>query len=609
MCGIVGCTSRRNVTEIILDGLKRLEYRGYDSAGLVTLKNSRFTCNKTPGKISALEDLIKIQKPEGFIGLGHTRWATHGAPSQINAHPHFSCDNKIFLIHNGIVENYEEIKERLLRQGHKFASETDTEVVVHLIEEYHKKYSPEESIRKTVKDLTGSFALGVIFLDEPETIYSVRCNSPLVIGVGKNESFIASDIPAILPYTKKIIFAEEGQIIKLTPDNITITDFNGKKIKPVIREIDWDISKAERGGYPHFMFKEILEQPQVIQSTISYYINKKGACEFKSLEKIKGKLNKINRIVITACGTAWHAGLVGKYALEELCRIPVEVSIASEFRYSNPVLDKSTLFLAISQSGETADTLAALRQAKCENALTVAVCNVVGSSLTREAGVTAYTYAGPEISVASTKAYTCQISVLLLFAVYLARLRGVINPKAEKALLKELQTIPEKLKIALKQNDKVKSLALKYKNAPNFMYIGRRYNFPTAFEGALKMKEISYTHAEGYGAGEMKHGPLALVDNTFPTVAIIPKSAIYEKMVSNIKEVQARKGIVIAIATEGDEHIAHMVDDVIYIPETAEMFSPLLTALPLQLLAYHAAVAKGRDVDQPRNLAKSVTVE
>jgi len=609
MCGIVGCTSKRNVTEIILDGLKRLEYRGYDSAGLVTLKNRQFTCSKTLGKISALENLVKIQKPEGFIGLGHTRWATHGAPSEINAHPHFSCDKKIFLIHNGIVENYEEIKKRLLNQNHKFASETDTEVVVHLIEEYHKKYSPEESIRKTVNELTGSFALGVIFLDEPETIYSVRCNSPLVIGVGKNESFIASDIPAILPYTKKIIFAEEGQIIKLTPDSISITDFNGKRIKPVIREIDWDISKAERGGYPHFMLKEIFEQPQVIQSAISYYINKKGVCEFRSLEKIKGQLSKINRIVITACGTAWHAGLVGKYVLEELCRIPVEVTIASEFRYSNPVLDKNTLFLAISQSGETADTLAALRQAKSENALTMAVCNVVSSSLTREAGATAYTYAGPEISVASTKAYTCQISVLLLFAIYLARLRGVINPKAEKKLLKEMQTIPEKLKVTLKQNDKVKSFALKYKNVPNFMYIGRRYNLPTAFEGALKMKEISYTHAEGYGAGEMKHGPLALVDNTFPTVAIIPKSAIYEKMVSNIKEIRARCGIVIAIATKGDEYIAHMVDDVIYIPDTDEMFSPLLTVLPLQLLAYYTAVAKGRDVDQPRNLAKSVTVE
>lgn len=609
MCGIVGCTSRRNVNEIILDGLKRLEYRGYDSAGIVLIQDGRLNYEKTAGKISLLEELLKHKNLTGRVGLAHTRWATHGVPSKTNAHPHFSCDNRIALIHNGIIENYEELKERLIKQGHKFSSETDTETVVHLIEEFHKKYSPEESIARAVKELSGTFVLGVIFLDKPDTLFGVRCNAPLVIGVGKNETFIASDVPAILPYTKKVIFAEEGQIIKLTTNKVEITDFNGHHHRPVIKKIDWDIAAAEKCGYPHFMLKEIYEQPESVRSTINYYVTNRHCCEFKSLAPVKDKLKKINRIIITACGTAWHAGLVGKYAIEELCGIPVETRIASEFRYGNPVLDKHTLLLAVSQSGETADTLVALRQAKCNHNLALAICNVLGSSLTREADATMYTYAGPEISVASTKAYTSQITVLLLFAIYLAKLKKNITPKTERQLLREFKTIPAKLKTVISLNEQIKAYALKYQKAPNFMYIARRYNFPNAYEGALKLKEISYTHAEGYCAGEMKHGPLALVDSTFPTVAIVTKSIIYDKMISNIKEIKARKGIVIALATTGDEHIKNTADDVIYIPETEEIFSPILTVIPLQLLAYHMAVAKGKDVDQPRNLAKSVTVE
>lgn len=609
MCGIIGCTSRRNVSEILLEGLRRLEYRGYDSAGLVLVQDGRLYHEKTAGKISRLEEILKHKNLTGRVGLGHTRWATHGVPSRANAHPHFSCNNQIALVHNGIIENYEELKERLIKQGHKFTSETDTETIVHLVEEFHKKYSPEQSIIRAVKELSGSFALGVIFLGKPDTLFAVRCNSPLVIGVGKDESFIASDVPAILPFTRKVIFAEEGQIIKLNYNKVEITDFNGHHHRPAIKEIDWDITAAEKCGYPHFMLKEIFEQPDTVRSTINYYVNNQHCCEFKSLAPVKDKLKRINRIIITACGTAWHAGLVGKYAVEELCGLPVETRIASEFRYGNPVLDKHTLLLAVSQSGETADTLAALRQAKCSHNLTLAICNVLGSSLTREADATMYTYAGPEISVASTKAYTSQITVLLLFAIYLAKLRKTITPKMEQQLIKEFKTIPAKLKTVLLTNEQVKTYAVKYQKAPNFMYIARRYNFPNAYEGALKLKEISYTHAEGYGAGEMKHGPLALVDNTFPTVAIATKSIVYDKMISNIKEIKARNGIVIAIATTGDEHIGNTADDVVYIPETEEIFSPILTVVPLQLLAYHMAVAKGRDVDQPRNLAKSVTVE
>ncbi|MBI4833245.1 MAG: glutamine--fructose-6-phosphate transaminase (isomerizing) [Planctomycetes bacterium] len=613
MCGIIGCVSKRNVSEIIINGLKRLEYRGYDSAGLAVIPNGAnkksFHLKKTAGKISALEALINHNDFTGTIGIGHTRWATHGIPAENNAHPHFSCNKEIVVVHNGIIENFEELKEELLKQGHKFSSETDTEVIAHLLEKYLKKHSPQESLQRVVSILEGSFALGIIFLKEPQTLYGARCNSPLIIGAGDGENFIASDVPAILPYTHKVIYIDEGQVVRLTADKINIFGFDGRTHRALPKEIKWDIKDAEKGGYPHFMLKEIFEQPSAVESSISYYINSKGCGKFKCLSNLKEKLKKINRIVITACGTAWHAGLVAKYALEELCRLPVEVSIASEFRYGNPVLDKHTLFLAVSQSGETADTLAALREAKCAGALTMAICNVVGSSITREADTTVYTYAGPEISVASTKAYTCQISVLLLFAVYLARLRGSISGNTEKQLLKEIKTIPAKLKTVLKSSEAIRSFAHKYKNAPNFMYIARRYNFPNAYEGALKLKEISYTHAEGYGAGEMKHGPLALVDNTFPTVTIAVKGTVYEKMLSNIQEIKARRGIIIAVATEGDEHIRHMTDDIIYVPETQEMFSPLLTVLPLQLLAYHTAVAKGRNVDQPRNLAKSVTVE
>lgn len=611
MCGIIGCISQNDVKDKLLEGLRRLAYRGYDSVGLVvTNHRGSFRYEKLPVKIAELETRVKNTDLSGHLGLGHTRWATHGMPSRENAHPHFSCNHKIALVHNGIIENYEELRKRLIKLGHQFSSQTDTESIVHLIEEYRKSHPLPEAIRRAVRELVGSFALGIISSEIPETLFGARANSPLVIGVGQNESFLASDIPAILPYTRRVIFLNDGELVRLTTDKIIITDFAGRRRRPRLTEINWNITTAEKGGYPHFMLKEIFEQPEAVQSSISYYINKATQQSiFRSLVPWRARLKKIKRVIITACGTAWHAALVGKYALEELSRLPTEVAIASEFRYSQPVLNRETLLVAVSQSGETADTLAAVRLAKSAKAVTLALCNVVGSSLTREADETIYTYAGPEISVASTKAYTCQLAVLALLAIYLGRLRGRLAPATERRLIKELGKIPAKLREVLAANELIRHCARAYSDRPNFMYIGRRYNFPNAYEGALKLKEISYTHAEGYGAGEMKHGPLALVEPTFPTVALAVKSVVYDKMLSNIKEIKARQGIVISIATQGDTQIADTSDYVIFVPETEEIFSPILTVVPLQLLAYHIAVAKGCEVDQPRNLAKSVTVE
>ena len=610
MCGIVGAISQRPVRPILLEGLRRLEYRGYDSSGLVTIQNGSFQWDKRPGKIRVLEDHLKGKNWNGHIGLGHTRWATHGPPTRDNAHPHFSCDEKIALVHNGIIENYESLKENLIRRGHQFRSETDTEIIAHLIEEHAKKNKPFVAVQKAIKELEGSFALGVMFRDHPDLLIGARLNSPLVVGIGRNENFIASDVPALLPFTKKVIYLNENEMVQLQRDRVTVSDLNGRVKRRPPTTITWDITSAEKEGYPHFMLKEIFEQPRAVKTTTGYYVNRKKSCtEFAALKPVLKKLNKINRVIITACGTAWHAGLVGKYALEELTRLPVDVAIASEFRYGNPVLNKNTLVLAISQSGETADTLAAVRQANEHGALTLAICNVVGSSITREAKATIYTYAGPEISVASTKAYTSQLTLILLLAIYLGRARKTITKQSETKMIREFLTLPKKIEAVLKTDQLIDKCAAQYRDAPNFMYIGRRYNFPNAYEGALKLKEISYTHAEGYGAGEMKHGPLALVDNTFPTVAIAVQSSVHEKMVSNIQEIKARSGIIIAITTEGDKAIDHLADCIITVPETSEMFSPILTVIPLQLLAYHMAVKKGCPIDQPRNLAKSVTVE
>ncbi|MFH1228210.1 MAG: glutamine--fructose-6-phosphate transaminase (isomerizing) [Planctomycetota bacterium] len=615
MCGIISSLSYRNVLPLILEGLSRLEYRGYDSSGVVILDNDSLKQHKAQGKLAILKKQLEGAPIQGVIGLGHTRWATHGAPSCANAHPHFSCDNRIGLVHNGIIENYQAIKSKLTKLGHKFRSQTDTEVVVHLIESYYKKNrNPLESVRKAVNELEGSFALGIIFADHPDSLFGVRLNSPLIVGVGQSETFFASDAPAILPYTKKIIYLDERRIVharRIGSDNkIDIINFEGRRQNYQVKSINWDITAAEKEGYPHFMLKEIFEQPGVVGNTIRYYIDAvKSAIRLNLENPIDRRLRRVNRVVFVACGTAWHAALVAKYAIEELARIPVEVALGSEFRYSLPVLDGKTLVVAVSQSGETADTLAAIRAAKQHGAMTMAVCNTVGSSLTREVQSVLYTYAGPEISVASTKAYTTQLAVVILFSIYLARLRGAIKTAQEKSLIKELLVLPQKMSEVLSHDNIIRRYAKEWYNTHNFMYIARRYNLPNAYEGALKMKEISYTHAEGYGAGEMKHGPLALVDDTFPTVAIATKSAVYEKMLSNIQEVKARKGVVIAIATAGDRIIRKIADEVIYVPDAPEILSPILTVIPLQLLAYHTAVKKGCNIDQPRNLAKSVTVE
>ncbi|MFA5793442.1 MAG: glutamine--fructose-6-phosphate transaminase (isomerizing) [Candidatus Brocadiia bacterium] len=615
MCGIIASLSYRDVLPLIMEGLSRLEYRGYDSSGVVILDNGSLKQHKAQGKLSVLKKQLESRHLRGVIGLGHTRWATHGAPSCANAHPHFSCDNRIGLVHNGIIENYQALKSKLTKLGHKFSSQTDTEVVVHLIESYYKRsHNPLESVRKAVNELEGSFALAIIFADHPDSLFAVRLNSPLIVGVGQRETFLASDVPAILPYTKKVIYLAERQIVHARRDGdnhrIDIIDFEGRKNNYQIKNINWDITAAEKEGYPHFMLKEIFEQPGVVGNTIRYYIDPvKYAIKLNFDKPIERRLRKVNRVVFVACGTAWHAALVAKYAIEELARIPVEVALGSEFRYSLPVLDSKTLVVAISQSGETADTLAAIRAAKQHGVVTMAVCNTVGSSLTREVQSVFYTYAGPEISVASTKAYTTQLAVVILSAIYLARLRGVMKPAQEKSLIKEFLLLPQKMSEVLQHDNVIRRYAKEWYDTHNFMYIARRYNLPNAYEGALKMKEISYTHAEGYGAGEMKHGPLALVDDTFPTVAIATRSAVYEKMLSNMQEVKARKGVIIAIATAGDRGIGKIADEVIDVPDAPEILSPILTVIPLQLLAYHTAVKKGCNIDQPRNLAKSVTVE
>jgi glutamine---fructose-6-phosphate transaminase (isomerizing) len=615
MCGIIGCISNKSVQRILLDGLKRLEYRGYDSAGIVIHQNNHFQLAKAVGKLSVLENFVAkdplLVNSTGTLGIGHTRWATHGAPSTSNAHPHLSCDKRIALVHNGIIENYRELKQKLIKQGHKFRSETDTEVIVHLIEEFRRKYEPLESIKRAVRLLNGSFALAIIFRDFPDKLFAVRLNSPLVIGLCADQMLLASDIPALLPYTNRVVYLKENTFAELSARSYTIYDFKGAKQVNQAVTIDWDITAAEKEGYPHFMLKEIHEQPHAIKSTLGAYLDKTHKqLVLKCFEPMAPRLKKIKRIIITACGTAGHAGLIGKYALEEFTRVPVEVCASSEFRYSNPVLDRNTLVLAISQSGETADTLAAIRLANQAGALTIAICNVVGSSVTREVRGTLYTYAGPEISVASTKAYTTQLMALFVFTLWFKRLKGIkISGLSETRLINEMEKLPDQIQAVLKHAPLVKSIAERYKGARNYMYIARGYNLANAYEGALKLKEIAYVHAEGYGAGEMKHGPLALVDNTFPTIAIALQGKVYDKMLSNIQEIKARQGIIIALVTTGDKFPALLADKIIYLPQSLEMFSPILAVIPLQLLAYYSAVQKGHDVDQPRNLAKSVTVE
>jgi len=609
MCGIIGYVGEREACPVIFDGLARLEYRGYDSAGIVVASDDTLKWEKHPGKLRELEALLKKAHLAGTTGLGHTRWATHGAPTQLNAHPHFSLRHRLALVHNGIIENHDELRRKLRKKGFRFVSETDTEVLCHLIAAHYHGNLPK-AVMVALKEVEGSFAIGVLSADRPDMLVAARVDNPLIIGVGDGENFIASDIPAILPYTKRVIYMADGEIATVTRDKIEVRTLAGRRARPVVKRIEWDVDGAEKGGYPHFMLKEIHEQPRALADTIKGRISRDNRrVVLDGLGLTNRQLKEIGRVQFIACGTAYHAALVGKLAVEELAGIPAVATPASEFRYGDPVVDKHTLAVGVSQSGETIDTLVALRRAKKDGARVISVCNVVGSSIPRICDGVLYTRAGPEIGVASTKAYTTQLAVLSLLAIKLGLARGSLKQKRAAQLLAELKHIPEKARKVVASDRLPRLCAERYKYVYDFLYIGRRYNYPTAIEGALKLKELSYIHGEGYPAGEMKHGPIALVEDSFPTVAIALKGRVYDKMLSNIQEVRARKGVIIAIATRGDRRIKKLSDFAITIPETDEMFSPILAIIPLQILAYYIAVHRGCDVDQPRNLAKSVTVE
>lgn len=613
MCGIVGYVGAREAYPILIKGLRRLEYRGYDSAG-VALYNGGLHVYKKQGKVADLEAVTEGQNVSGTLGIAHTRWATHGEPSDSNSHPHQSINNTIALVHNGIIENYASLKEVLVERGYVFKSETDTEVLVNLIESVQiaEEVSLEEAIRIALNQVVGAYAIAAFSIDNPNKVVVAKMGSPLVIGLGDNEFFIASDATPFLDYTKKAIYLEDGEmaVAELGKD-VTITRIESDEaVDPFIHQLQLDLASIEKGGYDHFMLKEIFEQPKSIEDTYrGRLLPEQGLIKLGGLEEYREKFLNANRIIVVACGTSWHAGLVGEYLFEDLARIPVEVEYASEFRYRNPVINEDDVIIAISQSGETADTLAAIKMAKEKGATIFGVCNVVGSSIARETHAGAYTHAGPEIGVASTKAFTAQVTVLAMMAVQLGKLKGTITNSKFRSLLLELESIPGKIKTMLDTEAQSKYISEVYKDSPNFLYLGRGYNFPVALEGALKLKEISYIHAEGYPAAEMKHGPIALIDENMPVVVIAPKNGQYEKIVSNVQEVKARNGKIIAIVNEGDTEISKVADFTIEIPPTTEEFSALLTTIPLQLLSYHIAVMRGCNVDQPRNLAKSVTVE
>ncbi|MFA6349991.1 MAG: glutamine--fructose-6-phosphate transaminase (isomerizing) [Candidatus Omnitrophota bacterium] len=612
MCGIIGYIGKKPAQPILLNGLKRLEYRGYDSSGMALIlpeKNS-ISIRKSPGKISALEKLL-VKKPlSGTVGIAHTRWATHGAPTQDNAHPHFDCKEEIAIVHNGIIENYVQLKNDLVKEGHKFSSQTDTEVIVHLIEKYYKNsVSLEEAVRRTLGKLIGSFAIGVISKREQDKIVGARLGSPLVVGIGSGENFLASDVPAFLDYVKDVVFLDDNEMVVLTAHDVRVSKISGEQVNKSVTRINWDVSQAQKQGYPHFMLKEINEQPRVLEAMLSRRITKGNQISFDELEIKPEVFKNTNKIIIVACGTAYHAGMCGEYILEELCKIPVSVDLSSEFRYRDPQILPNTLVIAVSQSGETADTLAAVREAKRKGAKILAICNVLGSTLVRESDGVIYTLAGPEIGVASTKAYTAQVSTFYLLGIYMAGLRNALGQEKISRLINGFSKCPKLIAQILGKQNEIKSMANRHSHFGSFLFLGRNINYPSALEGALKLKEISYIPAEGYAAGEMKHGPIALIDEYRAVVCIAPASKIYEKMISNIEEIHSRHGKIIAIATEGDEKIKALTREVIYIPKVDEFFSALIVAVPLQLLAYHIAIRRGCDVDQPRNLAKSVTVE
>jgi glutamine---fructose-6-phosphate transaminase (isomerizing) len=622
MCGIVGYVGKKSVVPIILEGLRRLEYRGYDSAGIAVSGTAGLEICRAEGKLKNLEEAIRQKPLHGSYGIGHTRWATHGRPTEENAHPHRDCTGKIVVVHNGIVENYLSLKKKLTEEGHKFTTETDTEIIAHLVEKYSQpsnghRPSLEDAVRKAVKQLTGVFALAVISTDDPNKIVAARNGPPAVIGMGNDEYFVASDVPAILHHTRDIFFLGDGDMAVVTPDGVQLTDFDGKPVSRQVQHVTWDPILAEKGGFKHFMLKEIYEQPRAVRDTTLGRVSQAtGHIFLEEMQISEAEFRAAGKINIIACGTSWHAGQAGKFMIETLARVPVEVDYASEWRYRNPIVEPDTITLVISQSGETADTIAAQREAKSKGSKTLAICNVVGSMITREAAGTIYTHAGPEIGVASTKAFTGQLTALYIFAMYLAQVRGVMTAEQSRADMLELTRIPGKLETVLAQDAACDDLAKRYQKVHDFLFLGRGIHYPIALEGALKLKEISYIHAEGYPAGEMKHGPNALIDENLPVVVIAtrdtndPDSVLrYEKTISNLKEVKARSGVVIALATEGDEEIKESVDHVIYVPPAPEELSPILEIVPLQLLAYHIAVRRGCDVDQPRNLAKSVTVE
>ncbi|MGA1861934.1 glutamine--fructose-6-phosphate transaminase (isomerizing) [Deferribacter thermophilus] len=604
MCGIVGFIGDRQAKDVLIEGLARLEYRGYDSAGIAVLNKGEIEIYRSKGKLSVLKELISDKKIDSKIGIGHTRWATHGKPSDENAHPHKS--KRISLVHNGIIENYLQLKNELIVQGYEFSSETDTEVIAHLIDSLYKD-NLFEAVKNAIKKLKGSYAIAVISENEPDKIVVARYDSPLVIGVGENEMFAASDISAVLSYTRKFIFLEEGDVAILTKDSVYIEN-NGKEVKREIKVIDWNPVMAEKAGYKHFMLKEIYEQPRAIIDTIrGKYSLEEGEIYFGEVDY--ETIKDIQKITIVACGTSWHAGLVGKFYIENFAKIPVEVDIASEFRYRNPIITNKTLLIPISQSGETADTIAALRMSKKMGAKVVSICNVVGSTIARESDGVIYTHAGPEIGVASTKAFTTQLASLFLFALFLGQKKGVLGNSEIKTILNELIQLPEKIEEVLKHDKQIEDIAKEFVRYKNFLYLGRHYNYPIALEGALKLKEISYIHAEGYPAGEMKHGPIALIDKEMPVFVLGTKSRVYDKILANVEEVKARDGIVISTVTKGDKDIISKSDYSFVLPDTLEELTPFLNSIIIQLFAYHAANLLGLDVDQPRNLAKSVTVE
>jgi len=611
MCGIVGYLGTRQAYPLLIQGLKRLEYRGYDSSG-VALTNGQIQTFKCKGKVLDLENLVG-NPPDANVGIGHTRWATHGEPNDVNAHPHTSQSGRLVLVHNGIIENYGGLKSLLAQKGYRFESETDTEVLVNFIEYIQdlEKANLEQAVRLALNEVVGAYAIAVISVDEPGKMVVARLGSPLVVGLGNNEFFVGSDATPFLDSTKKVIYLDDGEMAIISRQGVSVREIaSDQLVDAEIHQLKMDLNSIEKGGFEHFMLKEIFEQPKSIQDTVRGRIDlKTGEVKMAGLEAISDALREAHRILIIGCGTSWHAGLVGEYLLEDLARIPVEVEYASEFRYRNPVISSQDVVIAISQSGETADTLAAIKLAKQAGATIFGVCNVVGSSIAREADAGAYTHAGPEIGVASTKAFTAQVTVLTLMALYIGRMRGQLSPERCLETAQELQAIPEKIASMLKSEEKIKGLASDMADATNALFLGRGYNFPVALEGALKLKEISYIHSEGYPAAEMKHGPIALIDEQMPVIIVAPKGDLYEKLVSNVQEVKARKGRILSITGEGDTEVRAISDATIEIPATLECLTPLLTSVPLQLLSYHTAVLRGCNVDQPRNLAKSVTVE